>query len=142
MGVPYIGRADHRATVAAAFAEPGHIVLVCGEAGVGKSSLVAAERVGAVTEVIEGACLQLAGQPLPLAALEQIFDARGGWPGNPDDAEQSAEERLRAIRRWADALVSNRSPPGPGNLALDCSSTLCPITWASPEMEIAGGATC
>ena len=109
VGVPYIGRADHRATVAAAFAEPGHIVLVCGEAGVGKSSLVAAERVGAVTEVVEGACLQLAGQPLPLAALEQIFDARGGWPGNPDDAEQSAEERLRAIRRWADALAPSGS---------------------------------
>ena len=47
--------------MAAAFAEPGHIVLVCGEAGVGKSSLVAAERAGAVTEVIEGSCLQLAG---------------------------------------------------------------------------------
>ncbi|TQN37691.1 putative ATPase [Blastococcus colisei] len=105
VGVPYIGRADHRATVAAAFAEPGHIVVICGEAGVGKSSLVAAERPGAVTEVIEGACLQLAGQPLPLAALEMIFDARGGWPDAPDVAEQSAEERLRAIRRWADALA-------------------------------------
>src|SRR4051812_32471257 len=57
-GVPYIGRAPHRATVAAAFAEPGHVVLVCGEAGVGKSSLVAAERAAAVTEVIEGSCLQ------------------------------------------------------------------------------------
>jgi DNA-binding CsgD family transcriptional regulator/tetratricopeptide (TPR) repeat protein len=103
--VPYIGRAHHRATVAEAFAEPGHIVVVCGEAGVGKSSLVAAERAGAATEVVEGACLQLAGQPLPLAALEMIFDARGGWPGSTDDAQQSAEERLRAIRRWADALA-------------------------------------
>jgi putative ribosome biogenesis GTPase RsgA len=46
--------------VAAAFAEPGHVVLICGEAGVGKSSLVAVERAGAVTEVIEGACLQVA----------------------------------------------------------------------------------
>ncbi len=109
VGVPYIGRADHRAAVAAAFAAPGRIVLVCGEAGVGKSSLVAAERVDAVTEVVEGACLQLAGQPLPLAALEQIFDARGGWPGSPDEAEQSAEERLRAIRRWADALAPSGS---------------------------------
>ena len=79
-GVPYIGRTHHRATVAAAFAEPGRIVLICGEAGVGKSSLVAAERAAATTEVIEGSCLQLAGQSLPLAALEQIFFARGGWP--------------------------------------------------------------
>src|SRR3954449_450594 len=92
-GVPYIGRAHHRATVAAAFAEPGHVVLVCGEAGVGKSSLVAAERAGAVTEVIEGSCLQLAGESLPLAALEQIFFARGGWPAAPDGCDQSPAER-------------------------------------------------
>ena len=110
-GVPYIGRTQHRATVAAAFAEPGHVVLVCGEAGVGKSSLVAAERAGAVTEVIEGSCLQVAGQSLPLAALEQIFDARGGWPAAPDGSEQhSAEQRLRAVRLWADALAPSGSP--------------------------------
>lgn len=109
-GVPYIGRTHHRATVAAAFAEPGHVVLVCGEAGVGKSSLVAAERAGAVTEVIEGSCLQVAGQSLPLAALEQIFDARGGWPAGPDGAEQqSAEQRLKAVRQWADALAPSGS---------------------------------
>jgi DNA-binding CsgD family transcriptional regulator/tetratricopeptide (TPR) repeat protein len=109
-GVPYIGRAHHRATVAAAFAEPGHVVLVCGEAGVGKSSLVAAERAGAVTEVIEGSCLQLAGQSLPLAALEQIFDARGGWPAEPDDSlHQSPEQRLKTVRLWADALAPSGS---------------------------------
>ena len=51
--VRYVGRAHQRAAVATAFAEPGHVVLVCGEAGVGKSSLVAAERSGAVTEVID-----------------------------------------------------------------------------------------
>jgi DNA-binding CsgD family transcriptional regulator len=106
VAVPYIGRTHHRATVAAAFAEPGHIVLVCGEAGVGKSSLVAAERAAAVTDVIEGSCLQLAGQSLPLAALEQIFFARGGWPEAADGSEQqSPEERLKAIRLWADALA-------------------------------------
>ena len=113
-GVPYIGRTRHRATVAAAFAEPGHVVLICGEAGVGKSSLVAAERAGAVTEVIEGSCLQLAGQPLPLAALEQIFFSRGGWPEAADGAEQqSAEQRLRAIRLWADALAPSGAPTAP-----------------------------
>ena len=121
--VPYIGRAHHRATVAEAFAGPGHIVVVCGEAGVGKSSLVAAERTGAATEVIEGACLQLAGQPLPLAALEMIFDARGGWPGATDDAEQSAEERLRAIRRWADALA-------PAGAATATTLVIDDLQWA------------
>src|SRR5215213_8724714 len=108
--VPYIGRSQHRTAVAAAFAEPGHVVLVCGEAGVGKSSMVAATRADAVTEVIEGSCLQLAGQPLPLAALEQIFFSRGGWPAAADGAEQqSAEQRLRAIRLWADALAPRGS---------------------------------
>ena len=47
---------------------------------------MAAERAGAVTEVIEGSCLQLAAQSLPLAALEQIFYARGGWPEAADGA--------------------------------------------------------
>jgi DNA-binding CsgD family transcriptional regulator/tetratricopeptide (TPR) repeat protein len=112
-GVPYVGRAHHRAVVAVAFAEPGHIVLICGEAGVGKSSLVSAARAEAVTEVIEGSCLQLAGQPLPLAALEQIFFSRGGWPEAADGAEQqSAEQRLRAIRLWADAVAPHGSGAG------------------------------
>jgi len=118
-GVPYIGRTHHRATVAAAFAEPGRIVLICGEAGVGKSSLVAAERAAATTEVIEGSCLQLAGQSLPLAALEQIFFARGGWPSAPEDTEhQSSEQRLKAVRQWADALAPSGSPT-PLTLVID-----------------------
>jgi DNA-binding CsgD family transcriptional regulator/tetratricopeptide (TPR) repeat protein len=109
--LPYIGRVAQRAVVAAAFREPGHIVVLSGEAGVGKSSLVAVERAAAVTEVIEGSCLQLAGQALPLAALEQIFDAHGGWPAAADGAEQqSAEQRLRAVRVWADALAPSGSP--------------------------------
>ena len=109
--VPYIGRLEHRAAVAAAFAEPGHIVVVCGEAGVGKSSLVAAERAAAVTDVVEGLCMQLAGQPLPLAALEQLFDSRGGWPSAAEGpAEQlSSEQRLKAVRLWADALAPGGS---------------------------------
>src|SRR5215218_9333911 len=95
----------------AIFVEPGNVVLVCGEAGVGKSSLVAAARADAVTEVIEGSCLQLAGQPLPLAALEQIFFSRGGWPAAVDGTDhQSDEQRLKAIRLWADALAPSGSP--------------------------------
>ena len=50
--VPYVGRTEHRAAVRRAFQEPGHVVVVCGEAGVGKSALVAAERATATTEVV------------------------------------------------------------------------------------------
>lgn len=105
--------------MAAAFAEPGHVVLVRGEAGVGKSSLVAAERAGATTDVVSGGCLQLAGEPLPLAALEQIFDARGGWPENEDPEQQSAEQRLRSIRRWADALAPAGAAAIPTTLVVE-----------------------
>ncbi len=109
--VPYVGRTEHRAAVRGAFREPGHVVVVCGEAGVGKSALVAAERAGATTQVVSGSCLTLAGQPLPLAALEQVFDARGGWPDVADGPEDvSAEQRLKAVRRWADALAPAGSP--------------------------------
>ena len=127
--VPYVGRTDHRAAVAAAFAEPGHVLLVRGEAGVGKSSLIAAERANATTDVVEGFCLQLAGQPLALAALEMIFDARGGWPETADGAEQqSPEQRLRAIRRWADALA----PAG----------TAVPTTLVVEDLQWADETTC
>ena len=109
--VPYVGRTEQRAAVRQAFREPGHIVVVCGEAGVGKSALLAAERATATTEVVEGSCLTLAGQPLPLAALEQIFDARGGWPEVTDGSDElSSEQRLKAVRRWADALAPAGSP--------------------------------
>lgn len=50
--LPYIGRAVQRSVVAAAFREPGHIVVLSGEAGLGESSMVAVERAAAVTEVI------------------------------------------------------------------------------------------
>ena len=128
VAVPYVGRTDHRAAVAAAFAEPGHILLIRGEAGVGKSSLIAAERGGAATDVVDGVCLQLAGQPLALAALEMIFDARGGWPEAADAAEQSPEQRLRAIRRWADALA----PVG----------TATPTTLLVEDLQWADETTC
>jgi len=123
--VPYIGREEHRAAVAAAFAEPGQIVVVSGEAGVGKSSLVATERAAAATEVIDGACMQLAGQPLPLAALEQLFDARGGWPSAAEGPTEqlSSEQRLKAIRQWADALA-------PGGSAAETTVVVEDLQWA------------
>jgi DNA-binding CsgD family transcriptional regulator len=122
--LPYVGRAEQRAVVAAAFREPGHIVVVSGEAGVGKSSLVAVERAAALTDVLDGSCLQLAGQALPLAALEQIFDARGGWPAAADGAEQqSPEQRLKAVRVWADALA-------PSGAATATTLVIDDLQWA------------
>ena len=102
----------------------------------------------AITEVIEGSCLQLAGQPLPLAALEQIFDARGGWPAAADGAEQqSPEQRLRAIRLWADALAPGGSPtadhPGRRRPALGRRDHLrLPRLPGLPPRPAAGSAWC
>jgi hypothetical protein len=47
--------------------------------------------------VIDGSCLQLAGESLPLAALEQIFFARGGWPAAPDGSEQSPADSREVV---------------------------------------------
>src|SRR4051812_50021391 len=106
--LPYVGRTVQRAVVAAAFREPGRIVVLSGEAGVGKSSLVALERAAAVTDVIEGSCLQLAGQALPLGGLGQIFDARGGGARAAGGAgPQAARERPPARPGWGGA------PPPP-----------------------------
>ncbi|MHA3705197.1 AAA family ATPase [Jatrophihabitans sp. YIM 134969] len=106
---PYLGRAPERAHVTAALRGPGHVVLLSGEAGAGKTSLIRAALadVGERDHVVSAACLQLAGQPLPLAAIEELLDQRGGWPvaGGPELSGASAVERAAAIGRWADVIA-------------------------------------
>lgn len=109
----YLGRTPERAIVAAALTGPGRVVLLSGEAGAGKTSMVRAALADAEAQptapgqVVSAACLQLAGQPLPLAAVEELLDQRGGWPvaTGPELSAASAVERAAAIGRWADVLA-------------------------------------
>lgn len=57
----------------------GSVVLVGGEAGIGKTSLVRAlaERVGAEVSFLLGACEPLS-VPVPLAPWREVLDAAGG----------------------------------------------------------------
>lgn len=54
------------------------IVLVSGETGVGKTSLVTEFVAGAGDGVLAGACVPVAGEPLPLAALTQALRTGAG----------------------------------------------------------------
>ena len=102
--MPYVGRERQVTETARAFLEPGRIVLVSGEAGVGKTALLAAASSQAApgADVVTGACLQLAGQPLPLSAIESALSARGGWPST---AGASTDDRFAAVRSWAELIA-------------------------------------
>jgi DNA-binding CsgD family transcriptional regulator len=84
----------------------GGLVLVSGEAGIGKTSLVRAlrERVADRLTVLIGAC-ELLSVPVPLAPWRELAEAAGG----PDLARQSSGDRLRLARVILDAL-GRRSP--------------------------------
>ena len=115
---PFVGREREREVVAGAFAGAGRLVLVSGEAGIGKSALVRLAAGSASTEVLSGACLLVAGEPLPLAAVEQALGWRGGWPGSGDD-------RAAALRGWADGLA--------GTATRAATVVVEDLQWADPS---------
>jgi DNA-binding CsgD family transcriptional regulator/tetratricopeptide (TPR) repeat protein len=100
----FVGRADERARLWAAVTAAGpdraRLVLVAGEAGVGKTRLVADAVASARDQgvrVIEGACLPL-GEALPYGPFVEML--------GPDlFVEAEATDRLRLFRAVADELV-------------------------------------
>jgi DNA-binding CsgD family transcriptional regulator/tetratricopeptide (TPR) repeat protein len=89
------------AAVEAAAAGQGSVVLVGGEAGIGKSSLVRAlrERLDERTTFLVGACEPLS-VPVPLGPLRELVEAAGSG----DLVELGVEDRLVLVRRLAGVL--------------------------------------
>ena len=67
------------------------IVLVSGETGVGKTSLVTGFAASAQAAVLAGACVPVAGEPLPLAALSQALRTGSGHGVVRQELERSPE---------------------------------------------------
>ena len=92
-----------------AVAGRGSVVLVAGEAGIGKSSLLRElrERAGERTTFLIGACEPLS-VPVPLAPLRELVETAGGG----DLVEAAGDDRLVLARRVASVLADQR-PAGP-----------------------------
>jgi DNA-binding CsgD family transcriptional regulator/tetratricopeptide (TPR) repeat protein len=92
--------------VEGAIAGRGSFVLIGGEAGIGKTSLVRAlrDRVGGRVSFLSGACEPLS-VPAPLGPLRELFEAAGGG----ELLELGSDDRLVMARALRDALVE-RAP--------------------------------
>ena len=84
----------------------GSVVLVAGEAGIGKSSLLRElrERTGARWTFLIGACEPLS-VPVPLAPLRELVEAAGGG----DLIDLGSDDRLVLARRVA-SVLDERAP--------------------------------
>jgi DNA-binding CsgD family transcriptional regulator len=84
----------------------GSVVLVAGEAGIGKSSLLRElrERTGERVTFLIGACEQLS-VPVPLAPLRELVEAAGGG----DLIDLGSDDRLVLVRRVA-SVLAERAP--------------------------------
>jgi DNA-binding CsgD family transcriptional regulator/tetratricopeptide (TPR) repeat protein len=93
-------------SVAGAIAGQGRTVLVGGEAGIGKTSLVRAleQRMRGEATFLRGACEALS-VPVPLGPLRELVDDAGGR----DPTELGSDDRIALARAVLEALVA-RAP--------------------------------
>jgi DNA-binding CsgD family transcriptional regulator len=104
--VRLLERDDELAVLAGAVrdatAGQGSVVLVSGEAGIGKSSLVRElrGRTSEQTTFLTGACEPLS-VPVPLAPLRELVEVAGGG----DLVDEASDDRLVLARRVTDALA-------------------------------------
>ena len=87
------------------------VVVVSGETGVGKTRLVTEFLAGAEATTLAGACVPVAGEPLPYAALTQALRRSGGTGVVRQETERSPE--LARLLPGA-AAPPNGSDPGSG----------------------------
>ena len=122
-----IGRSRELLALTEAYRDAGSIpaaVVISGEAGIGKSRLVSEFLVGLPQgRGVRGSCLQLAGEPLPFAAIEEalqqlpsVVSDRGG-PESLSRGETAS--RLRQFDRWLDHIEAMAGDDGPAVLVIE-----------------------
>jgi predicted ATPase len=100
-------------------------VVISGEAGIGKSRLVAEFLAQLPTDrAVCGSCLQSAGQPLPFAAIEEAWQHLARITPDqavpsPFDGAGGADSRLRQFDRWLDLIERLAGESAPAVLVIE-----------------------
>lgn len=125
---PMIGRGEELAVLVDTYrraAVTPAAVVIAGEAGIGKSRLVAEFLAGLPSgRAVCGSCLQLAGEPLPFAAIEDALQFLARM--NPDVPALSpvtcagdTVSRLHQFDQWLDLIEGLADQSGPAVLVIE-----------------------
>ena len=148
MSSPFVGRTAELAALDAALAEAaagrGSTLFVCGEAGIGKSRLVAelSERArGAGATVLCGRCLDLVGTGVPYLPLaEAVRPVRTRLDGLPELARLTSEPTYPATP--TDRPVGQRPPVfGEVRALLDRLAETAPVVLVLEDLHWADAST-
>ena len=147
-GRPLVGRDDELAALVDSYQRsdraPASIV-ISGEAGIGKSRLVTEflTRLPA-GRAVRGACLQLAGEPLVFAAIEDVWQSLARMKPDVPAATAVADagetiSRLHQFDHWLDLIERLADPSGPAVLVIEDlqwadESTLTFLTLAARSL--------